>query len=98
MKILTNQKLYIQCNSHQKFQCHSLQKLKQIPKTHWQAQIPDSESNQRGKEQMLFFLSFVVLKIFYRAINQVFILDVKVKLKLPMGTNRTIRDGKGRKE
>lgn len=79
----------------------SLQKLKQtnkILKFIWKAQIPDSESNLRGERQMLFFFSFVNLRFLYIFINQVTILGLKVKLKLSMETNRTVRDGRGRKK
>lgn len=44
---------------------------------------------------MFFFLSFVDLRFLYRAINQVSVLHVEVKLELSMETNRTTRDGDG---
>lgn len=47
---------------------------------------------------MLFFFSFVNLRFLYIFINQVTILGLKVKLKLSMETNRTVRDGRGRKK
>lgn len=93
----TKSLLYIQCNSHQNANVifTETETNEQNPKIHLEAQIPDSESNLRGKRQMLFFLSFVDLRFLYMAINQVSILGMKVKLKLSMETNRTARDGRG---